>query len=60
MTDAKVKLAYFSAGNNLDMDKTLEENGIVDEDEDFYQLKMDDNRYLPAIGLYYNDDLTES
>ena len=42
------------------MNKTLEENGIFDEDEEFYKLSMDDDQYLPAIGLYFNDDLTES
>ncbi len=47
-------------GVNLDMDKALEENGIQDEDEEFYQLSMNDDTYLPAIHLYFNDDLTES
>ncbi len=47
-------------GVNLDMDKTLEENGIQDEDEEFYQLSMNDDTYLQAIHLYFNDDLTES
>ncbi|CAH1774515.1 unnamed protein product [Owenia fusiformis] len=47
-------------GRNLDMDKTLEENEIPDEDEDFYQLSMNDDTYLQAIHLYFNDDLTEA
>ena len=47
-------------GQNLDMDKTLEENCIADEDEDFYQLGMNDDTYLQAIHLYFNDDLTEA
>jgi hypothetical protein len=46
-------------GMNLDMYKTLEENGIPDEFEDFYQLNMDEDQYLPAVHLYFNDDLTE-
>ncbi|CAI9741564.1 Hypothetical predicted protein [Octopus vulgaris] len=45
-------------GKNLDMVKTLEENGIKDFDEEFYQLRMDDNTYLQTIHLYFNDDLT--
>ena len=47
-------------GRNLEMDKTLEENGIADEDEEFYQLGMNDDTYLQAIHLYFNDDLTEA
>lgn len=45
---------------NLDMDKTLEENGIPDEDEEFYKLSMNDDTFLQAIHLYFNDDLTEA
>lgn len=47
-------------GRNLEMEKTLEENGIADEDEDFYELSMNDDQYLQAIHLYFNDDLTEA
>ena len=35
-------------------------NGIADEDEEFYILSMNDDTYLQAIHLYFNDDLTES
>ena len=44
---------------NLNMNKTLDENGIRDEDEDFYELRMKDNEFLQTIHLYFNDDLTE-
>jgi len=47
-------------GQNLDMDKTLEENSIPDEDEQFYELGINDDQYLQAIHLYFNDDLTEA
>lgn len=47
-------------GKNLDMSKTLTENGIEDEDEEFYQLSMNDDTYLQSIQLYFNDDLTEA
>ncbi|XP_037092914.1 cytochrome b5 domain-containing protein 1-like isoform X2 [Pollicipes pollicipes] len=43
----------------LDMAKTLEQNGIPNESEDFYKLDLDEDSYLPAIFLYYSDDLTE-
>lgn len=46
--------------NVLDMDKTLTENGIVDDDPDFYTLRMRDDQYLQSVILYYNDDLTEA
>ena len=48
-----------TTGNNLDMTKTLQQNGITDESEMFYELKMDEDEFLPAIHLYFNDDLTE-
>ncbi|CAB3987130.1 Hypothetical predicted protein [Paramuricea clavata] len=47
-------------GVNLDMKKTLEENGIVDQSGDFYQLSINEDHYLPAIHLYFNDDLTDA
>ncbi|KAK6177692.1 hypothetical protein SNE40_015743 [Patella caerulea] len=47
-------------GRNLDMKKNLEDNAIPDEDEDFYTLSMNDDTFLQAVHLYFNDDLTES
>lgn len=49
---------YFE--KNLDMSKTLEENGINDEGEEFYELGMNEDDFLPPINLYFNDDLTEA
>uniref|UniRef100_A0A452UQU6 Cytochrome b5 domain-containing protein 1 n=1 Tax=Ursus maritimus TaxID=29073 RepID=A0A452UQU6_URSMA len=46
-------------GKKLNMDYTLEENGIRDEDEEFDYLNMDGTLYTPAILLHFNDDLTE-
>ena len=45
-------------GRPLDMDKTVEDNDIPDESEEFIELGMDEDMYIPAIHLYYNDDLT--
>uniref|UniRef100_UPI00358E2C9D cytochrome b5 domain-containing protein 1 n=1 Tax=Myxine glutinosa TaxID=7769 RepID=UPI00358E2C9D len=45
-------------GEVLDMEETLEDNGVVDEGEDFYTLRMDAEKYLQTIHLYFNDDLT--
>ena len=42
------------------MEKTLEQNGIKDDDHDFDRIKMRDDSYLQSIMLYYNDDLTEA
>ena len=47
-------------GVNLNMLKTLEENGVKDESEEFYELGLDEDQFLPAIHLYFNDDLTEA
>ena len=47
-------------GRNLDMQRTLEENNIQDDDEDFYKLSMNDDTFLQSVQLYFNDDLTES
>ncbi|CAH2272636.1 cytochrome b5 domain-containing 1 [Pelobates cultripes] len=46
-------------GVPLDMDKSLQENGVQDEDEEFDQLKIDTDLFTPSIHLYFNDDLTE-
>ena len=46
-------------GVYLDMHRTLEANGVLDESEEFYNLGMDEDLFLPAIHLYFNDDLTE-
>ncbi|OMJ67742.1 hypothetical protein SteCoe_35022 [Stentor coeruleus] len=46
------------SGRALDMDLSLEENGIEDDSDEFKRLEIDDNMYIPTIHLYYNDDLT--
>lgn len=45
-------------GRPLDMDKTLEQNDIPDETEEFIELNIDEDAYIPSVHLYYNDDLT--
>jgi len=45
-------------GRPLDMDKTMEENDIPDESEDFVDLNLDEDSYIPCVHIYYNDDLT--
>jgi len=47
-------------GRRLDMDKTLEQNGIGDDDERFYALRIDDREFLCCLHVYFNDDLTEA
>ena len=42
----------------LDMQKTLEENGILDEADEFESLGLSADYYFPAVHLYFNDDLT--
>lgn len=45
-------------GRPLDMDKNLDENDIPDEREEYIDLGIDEESYIPAIHLFYNDDLT--
>lgn len=40
-------------------DKTLEENGIEDEEQEFEEMGINEEYYIPALHLYFNDDLTE-
>ena len=40
------------------MDKNLEENGIPDETDELLELGIDLEEYIPAVHLYFNDDLT--
>ncbi len=42
------------------MELTLEENEIPDETDDFIGLDIDPEEYIPAIHIYFNDDLTEA
>jgi len=42
----------------LDMSKTLDANLLRDEAEEFEELGMDDDSFVPSIHLYYKDDLT--
>ena len=42
----------------LEMDKTLEDNGVPDETDTFFDLGLDDDFYVPTLHLYYDDDLT--
>ncbi len=45
-------------GRPLNMNKTLDENGIADESQEFAALRMDDSEYIPVLHVYFNDDLT--
>ena len=60
-TDKNVHAASYTwkrMGEVLDMSKNLEKNGIVDEREELLELGMQPDEYVPAIHLYFNDDLT--
>ena len=45
-------------GKVLDMALNLEKNGIIDERQELLDLGMQPDEYIPAIHLYFNDDLT--
>ena len=56
--DHAASYTWKMSGRPLDMDLSLEENGIEDDTEEFKKLEIDDILYIPTIHLYYNDDLT--
>jgi hypothetical protein len=40
------------------MDETLQANGVTDEGPNFDNLLLNRDTYIPAVHLYFNDDLT--
>ena len=40
------------------MKLTLDENGIPDDTDEFEDLNIDPDFYIPTIQLYFADDLT--
>ena len=42
------------------MSKILAENKVTDECKEFYKLGIDEDQLLPAIYLYFNDELIEA
>ncbi|XP_043481329.1 cytochrome b5 domain-containing protein 1 [Leptopilina heterotoma] len=45
-------------GKPVDLDKTLTENGILDERDRFVNCGLPEDIYIPALLCHYNDDLT--
>lgn len=46
-------------GQALDMALNLEKNGVPDESARFAEVGDSDDDWLPALYLYFSDDLTE-
>jgi hypothetical protein len=44
----------------LDMERSLTENGILDETALFNKLSINPDEHIPTIHVYFNDDLTEA
>ncbi|GAB5371417.1 hypothetical protein AAMO2058_001578100 [Amorphochlora amoebiformis] len=42
----------------MNMNKTLEQNGVIDESDELNKLGIGENAYTPVLHLYFNDDLT--
>lgn len=42
----------------MNMQKTLDENGVIDESDDFEELGIDEDFYYPIIHVYFEDNLT--
>ena len=47
-----------STSRDLDMSKTLEDNNIPDESDVFEKLGLPNDYYIPALHIYFSDDLT--
>ncbi|KAF7994574.1 hypothetical protein HCN44_004046 [Aphidius gifuensis] len=45
-------------GKKLDMNKTMTENGMIDERERYTNCGLPENIYVPCIMCYFKDDLT--
>jgi hypothetical protein len=45
-------------GKELNMDRNLAQNDIPDETDELIELGIDVDEYIPAIHLYFDDDLT--
>lgn len=45
-------------GKELNMDRNLAQNDIADETDELIELGIDVEEYIPAIHLYFDDDLT--
>lgn len=42
----------------LNMNKTLQENGVIDETSTFETLDLPNDFHIPVLHVYWNDDLT--
>jgi hypothetical protein len=42
----------------LDMNRTLSQNGLKDEAQDLEDCMLDDDFYIPVLHLYWSDDLS--
>ncbi len=42
----------------LDMNKSLEENGVFDESLEYGEMGMEINHLIPVMDVHYTDDLT--
>lgn len=51
--------AWRYRGRGLCYDRTLEQNGVPDERDRFSEVALPENVHIPAVFVYYNDDLTD-
>jgi hypothetical protein len=42
----------------MDLNKTLQENGVIDESSTFEAHDMPSDYHVPVLHVYWNDDLT--
>ena len=46
-------------GQVLELDKTLDQNGLVDERAEMEELGMNCRDFIPVIHLYFDDQISE-
>lgn len=50
-------VGYVTSQSKTVLNNISEENGILDEDFELEELGMDPEQWIPAIHIYFNDDL---
>ncbi len=54
----KPQTAASAVFEELDLNRTLEDNGVVDESADFEDVGLPGDYYVPVLHVYWQDDLT--
>lgn len=56
--DVHMRKGPLLAAQELHMNQTLEDNGVVNETSTFEDLQVPSDAFIPVLHVYWNDDLT--